>query len=144
MWLVALLVMTFLVFTRMQDAPYFQYKEMGMDIDPDALPLACGEELVPTGKAMDSIRKAGADWRTWVLTYFYFIFFGGFIALTVRFPTFWTGLFKISMVQAGLFTAAFSLSASLCGLPAASLRTNWAGLCGLNFPSWWWRPARWC
>ena len=113
LWLAALLVMTGLVFTRMKDAPYFQYKEMGMDIDPDALLLACGEELVPTGKAMDSIRKAGADWRTWVLTFLYFITFGGFIALTVWFPTFWTDFFKISLVQAGLLTAAFSLSASI-------------------------------
>jgi NNP family nitrate/nitrite transporter-like MFS transporter len=112
-WLIALSAMTWLVFARMRDAPYFQYKEMGMDIDPDALLLACGEELVPTGKAMDSIRKAGADWRTWALTYFYFITFGGFIALTVWFPTFWADGFKASLVQAGLLTAAFSLSASL-------------------------------
>jgi NNP family nitrate/nitrite transporter-like MFS transporter len=86
---------------------------MGMDIDPDALLLACGEELVPTGRAMDSIRKAGADWRTWVLTFLYFITFGGFIALTVWLPTFWTDFFKIGLVQAGLLTAAFSLSTSI-------------------------------
>ncbi len=91
----------------------FAYKEMGMDIDPDALLLACGEELIPTGKAMDSIRKAGADWRTWVLTFLYFITFGGFIALTVWFPTFWTEFFKVSLVRAGLLTAAFSLSTSI-------------------------------
>ncbi len=113
LWLAALLVMTGLVFARMRDAPYFQYKEMGLDIDPDALLLACGEELVPTGKAMDSIRKAGADWRTWVLTFLYFITFGGFIALTVWFPTFWTEFFKVSLVRAGLLTAAFSLSTSI-------------------------------
>ncbi|MCU0592485.1 MAG: MFS transporter [Desulfobacterales bacterium] len=113
LWLAALLVMTGLVWARMRDAPYFQYREMGMDIDPDALLLACGEELVPSGKAMDSIRKAGADWRTWVLTFLYFISFGGFIALTVWLPTFWTDFFKISLVQAGLLTAAFSLSTSI-------------------------------
>jgi NNP family nitrate/nitrite transporter-like MFS transporter len=105
--------MTGLVFARMRDAPYFQYREMGLEIDPDALLLACGEELVPTGRAMDSIRKAGADWRTWVLTFLYFCTFGGFIALTVWFPTFWTDRFKISMVQAGLLTAAFSLGTSI-------------------------------
>jgi NNP family nitrate/nitrite transporter-like MFS transporter len=113
LWLAALLAMTGLVFTRMHDAPYFQYKAMGMDIDPEALLLACGEELVPSGKAMDSIRKAGADWRTWVLTFLYFITFGGFIALTVWLPTFWSEFFKLSLVQAGLLTAAFSLSTSI-------------------------------
>jgi hypothetical protein len=33
-----------------------------------ALLLACGEELIPAGKAMESIRRDGADWRTWVLS----------------------------------------------------------------------------
>lgn len=113
LWLAVLLAMTVLIMLRMKDAPYFQYKEMGMAIDPDALLLACGQELVPTGKAMDSIRRAGADWRTWVLTYFYFITFGGFIALTVWLPTYWTERFSTSLVQAGLLTAVFSLSASL-------------------------------
>lgn len=113
LWLATLLAMTALIALRMKDAPYFQYKEMGMAIDPEALLLACGEELVPTGRAMDSIRRAGADWRTWVLTFFYFITFGGFIALTVWLPTFWTERFGAGLVLAGLLTAVFSLSASL-------------------------------
>lgn len=113
LWLAVLLAMTVLIMLRMKDAPYFQYKEMGMAIAPDALLLACGQELVPTGKALDSIRRAGADWRTWVLTYFYFVTFGGFIALTVWLPTYWTERFSTSLVQAGLLTAVFSLSASL-------------------------------
>lgn len=113
LWLAVLLTMTVLIALRMKDAPYFQYKELGMAIDPEALLVACGEELVPTGRAMDSIRRAGADWRTWVLTYFYFITFGGFIALTVWLPTYWTERFGSNLVQAGLLTAVFSLSASL-------------------------------
>ncbi|MFO7707263.1 MAG: MFS transporter [Desulfobacterales bacterium] len=113
LWLAALLAMTGLIALRMKDAPYFQYREMGRTIDPEALLLACGEELVPTGNALNSIRRAGADWRTWVLTFFYFITFGGFIALTVWLPTFWTERFNATLVQAGLLTAVFSLSASL-------------------------------
>ncbi len=113
LWLAALLAMTFLILLRMKDAPYFQYREMGLPIDPEALLLACGEELVPSGNAMESIRRAGADWRTWVLTFFYFITFGGFIALTVWLPTFWTERFGASLVQAGWLTAIFALSASL-------------------------------
>jgi NNP family nitrate/nitrite transporter-like MFS transporter len=112
-WLALLLILTTLVLVRMKDAPYFQYKEMGIAINPDALLVACGEELIPSGKAMESIRKAGADWRTWILTFFYFVTFGGFIALTVWLPTYWTELFNVSLVAAGLLTAAFSLSASL-------------------------------
>jgi NNP family nitrate/nitrite transporter-like MFS transporter len=113
LWLAVLVLLVALVYIYMQDAPYFQYQKMGIDIDPEALLLACGEELFPSGKAMDSIRKAGSDWRTWVLTYFYFISFGGFIALTVWFPTYWSELFGIKIVQAGLLTALYSLSSSL-------------------------------
>lgn len=113
LWLGFLMVLVVWVFKYMQDAPYFQYREMGIDIDPEALLLACGEELLPSGKAMDSIRRAGSEWRTWILTYFYFITFGGFIALTVWYPTYWSESFGMGLVQAGMLTAIYSLSASL-------------------------------
>ncbi|WP_373499895.1 nitrate/nitrite transporter [Desulfococcus sp.] len=112
-WLGMLGILTGLVVIFMKDAPYFQYREMGIEIDPEALFLTCGEELVPSGKAFASVRKAALDWRTWFLTFFYFVSFGGFIALTVWLPTYWTELFAVGMVRAGLLTAAFSLSASL-------------------------------
>jgi NNP family nitrate/nitrite transporter-like MFS transporter len=112
-WFGMLLVLVVLIYIYMKDAPYFQYREMGIEIDPDALLLACGEELIPSGTAMESIKKAGSDWRTWVLTYFYFITFGGFIALTVWLPTYWAELFGTGLVHAGLLTALYSLSASL-------------------------------
>jgi len=112
-WFGMLLVLVVLICIYMKDAPYFQYREMGIEIDPDALLLACGEELIPSGTAMESLKKAGSNWRTWVLTYFYFVTFGGFIALTVWFPTYWAESFRMSLVRAGLLTALYSLSASL-------------------------------
>ena len=145
LWLVALLAMTFLVFARMKDAPYFQYKEMGMDIDPDALLLACGEELVPTGKAMDSIRKAGADWRTWVLTYLLLHHLRrlhrphGVAAHLL-------GRRLQDQPRAGrpVHGRLLPFGEPSAGVPAASPRTNWAACWWPNFPSWWWRPAPWC
>jgi len=113
LWFGMLLLLVVLIYIYMQDAPYFQYKEMGIEIDPDALLLACGEELVPSGTAMASIKKAGSDWRTWFLTFFYFVTFGGFIALTVWFPSYWVGLYKTSLVRAGMLTALYSIPASL-------------------------------
>ena len=112
-WFAFALVIFLLVLIFMKDAPYFQYKQQGIEIDPDALLHACGEELLPSGGATDSLKKAGANWRTWILTFFYFINFGGFIALTVWFPTYWADFFKISIVMAGVLTAAYSLSSSL-------------------------------
>jgi MFS transporter, NNP family, nitrate/nitrite transporter len=113
LWLGLIFVLVVLVKVFMKDAPYFQYREMGIDIDPDALLLACGEELVPSGTAMQSLRKAASDWRTWILTCLYFVSFGGFIALTVWLPTYWAELFAMSLVKAGGLTALYSLSASL-------------------------------
>lgn len=113
LWLLMLAVLLALIGIFMKDAPYFQYRQMGIDIDPDALLFACGEELVPSGTALQSLKTAGADWRTWILTYFYFVTFGGFIALTVWFPTYWAEYHHYSLVAAGGLTALYSLSASL-------------------------------
>ncbi|UCF83158.1 MAG: MFS transporter [Desulfobacteraceae bacterium] len=113
LWLILLLIVTTLFFFLMKDAPYFQYKEMGIEIDQEALLIACGEELVPSGNAMASIKKAASDYRTWILTNFYFVSFGGFIALTVWFPTYWIEYFGMTLVQAGILTALYSLSASI-------------------------------
>jgi len=44
---------------------------------------------------------------------FYFVTFGGFIALTVWFPTYWREYFGTSLVLAGFLTALYSLSASI-------------------------------
>jgi len=112
-WFAFVLLVFVFVLIFMKDAPYFQYKEMGIEIDEDALLHACGEELLPSGGAADSLKKAGASWRTWILTFFYFINFGGFIALTVWFPTYWAEFFNIGLVAAGFLTAAYSLSSSL-------------------------------
>ncbi len=113
LWFVMLAALVVLVVVFMKDAPYFQYREMGIEIEGDALLRACGEELTPSGAALQSVRKAGADWRTWILTFFYFVSFGGFIALTVWFPTYWSQYLEVSMVTAGALTALYSLSASL-------------------------------
>jgi NNP family nitrate/nitrite transporter-like MFS transporter len=111
-WFGLLVFLLFFVLVYMKDAPYFQYRQMGIEIDPEALLLACGEELIPSGHALDSVKKAGGDWRTWVLTFFYFVSFGGFIALTVWLPTYWAEFFSTSLVVAGLLTALYSLSCS--------------------------------
>jgi len=112
-WFVMLAMLVAVVYGFMKDAPYFQYREMGIEIEPDALLAACGQELIPSGTAIQSLKTAGSDWRTWILTFFYFVTFGGFIALTVWLPTYWAQYHQFSLVKAGGLTALFSLSASL-------------------------------
>lgn len=113
LWFIFVGIAFFLVYIFLKDAPYFQYRQKGMKTDKDTLLHDCGEELLPSGEARNSLKKAGGDWRTWALTFFYFINFGGFIALTVWFPVYWAEFFKISAVAAGALTAAYSLSSSL-------------------------------
>ena len=112
-WSVMLISLLLLVFFFMKDAPYFQYRKMGIEIDPEAILHACGEELLPSGDALGSMKKAANDWRTWILTYFYFVSFGGFIALTVWLPTYWGEYFSLGLTVAGFLAALYSLSASL-------------------------------
>ena len=112
-WLIFLLVTLLIFGLFMKDAPYFQYRELGIAIDKEALLLTCGQELVPTGLALAALRRAVSDTRTWILTFLYFVSFGGFIALTVWLPTFWSRYFGLGLVRAGLLTALYSLSASL-------------------------------
>jgi NNP family nitrate/nitrite transporter-like MFS transporter len=126
-WLGSLFVLLLLIATLMKDAPYFQYQQMGIDIDPDALLHACGQELLPSGKALQSLRKAAVDGRTWILTGLYFVSFGGFIALTVWFPTYWTERFQFDPVQAGGLTALFSISASLLRVAGGYAADRWGG-----------------
>jgi NNP family nitrate/nitrite transporter-like MFS transporter len=126
-WFVMLVLLLLLVWLFMKDAPYFQYRQMGLEIDPDALLHACGEELIPSGNALASIKKAGADWRTWALTFFYFVSFGGFIALTVWLPTYWAELFSTSLVTAGFLTAMYSLSSSLLRVAGGFVSDSFGG-----------------
>jgi nitrate/nitrite transporter NarK len=127
LWFGAIVVLVVMLMVFMKDAPYFQYREMGIEIEPDALLLACGEELVPTGTALQSLRKAGSDYRTWILTGLYFISFGGFIALTVWFPTYWAEHFGMSLMVAGGLTALYSLSTSLFRVAGGYAADRWGG-----------------
>lgn len=51
--------------------------------------------------------------NTWKLVALYFTTFGGFIALTAWFPIYWSQFQGFSPVKAGVFTAVFSLLASV-------------------------------
>ncbi|MEE4608945.1 MAG: MFS transporter [Desulfobacteraceae bacterium] len=126
-WLAATLVLIAALGWRMQDAPYFQYREMGIEIEPDALLHACGQELLPSGNALSSLRKAAADGRTWILTGLYFVSFGGFIALTVWYPTYWAENFALSLVKAGGLTSLYAIGASFLRVLGGYGADRWGG-----------------
>lgn len=49
----------------------------------------------------------------WVLSHFYFLTFGGFVAMAIYLPTFLTELFALTPTDAGLRTAGFVLLATI-------------------------------
>jgi len=64
-------------------------------------PKTLGESLQPL-KTIDS----------WILSLYYFLTFGGFVAMSVYLPTFLTDLFKLTPQDAGLRTPGFVLLAT--------------------------------
>ena len=53
-----------------------------------------------------------ADKKSWILSLYYFLTFGGFVAMSIYLPTFLTELFKLAPTDAGLRTAGFVVLAT--------------------------------
>ncbi|MDF9747243.1 MFS transporter [Natrinema salsiterrestre] len=101
------------------DAPFFQLRKRGLEAD-DARRAAeaRGQDLFPSGDATASIREAAGIPRTWVLVGLFFASFGGFLALTTWFPSYWTAVHDLDLQGAGTLTAvAFTLLAALVRVP---------------------------
>lgn len=96
------------------NAYFFQLREQGLPIQEARVKAArMGQEIFPRGGVRDSLVAAARNWRTWFLVMIYFTTFGGFIALTAWFPTYWREFFALSAVAAGGRTALFSITASV-------------------------------
>lgn len=52
------------------------------------------------------------DRKSWILSLYYFLTFGGFVAMSIYLPTFLTELFKLTPTDAGLRTAGFVVLAT--------------------------------
>ena len=95
------------------NAYFFQLREKGISVE-EALNRAArlGQEIFPKGGARQSLVTAARNWRTWMLVAIYFTTFGGFIALTAWFPTYWKAYFGLGVIAAGGRTAMYSITAS--------------------------------
>ncbi len=97
-----------------RNAPYFQLLAQGApQEEARARAGAAGQELLPRGNAVESLKLSARTWRTWALVLIYFSTFGGFIALTAWLPTYWSGSFSCTAFTAGALTALFSILACL-------------------------------
>ena len=108
--------------------PYFQFLKAGKsaEVARDNA-LACGQELFPKGNAATSLKISARIPQTWMLVLCYFTTFGGFMALTAWFPTFWKKGMGLDPMLAGGLTATFSILAALLRVPGGKLSDRIGG-----------------
>ena len=128
-WLIFLIIGTIVYFFIGQNAWYFQLIEKGLKKE-EAKRIASkdyGQELFPNNKISESLSMSAKSWKTWALVGIYFATFGGFMALTSWFPTYWTSLFKLSIKSAGLLTALYSIITSITRIYAGKVADKKGG-----------------
>jgi len=110
------------------NAPFFQLRRAGVSVD-DARRVSAelGQEIFPAGGVRDGLVIAARRRATWALVFVYFTTFGGFIALTAWFPTYWMSFYGLSAGMAGLWTAVYSVGASLIRVPGGGLADRAGG-----------------
>lgn len=127
-WFLFLLVGTILYGIVGVNAYYFQYRKAGV---PEAKAIEKarekGQEIFPAGSIKDSLLLSAKVKNTWALVALYFTTFGGFIALTAWFPTYWAEFQGFNPVKAGLYTAVFSILASALRVPGGSVADRFGG-----------------
>jgi NNP family nitrate/nitrite transporter-like MFS transporter len=117
-WLVLLGVGIAVYYMTGLNAPYFQLRAHGSSVaEARAAAEGLGQEIFPAGGAFHGLGIAARIWKTWALVFIYFTTFGGFIALTAWFPTYWVSFFGLSLATAGALTAMYSVGASLIRVP---------------------------
>jgi MFS transporter, NNP family, nitrate/nitrite transporter len=128
-WLAFLLIGTGIYGWLARDAYYFQLR--ARDVAPEearSIAKSLGQELLPSESVWGALIKAADETRTWGLTFLYFVSFGGFLALTAWFPTYWTNLHHLSLTQAGMLGGiGFSLLAAVTRVGGGSLAERFGG-----------------
>jgi len=112
-WFVFLLAGTIVYAIFGRNACFFQLLQRGLSADEARnFARANGQSLFPAGSLAQSLKVSARTWKTWALVWVYFTTFGGFIALTAWFPTYWRSYFGVSTVKAGFLTALYSVLTS--------------------------------
>lgn len=127
-WFLFLLAGTVLYGIIGVNAYYFQYRKAGRSDDEAKVEAReNGMEIFPTGGVKDSLINSAKVKHTWALVVLYFTTFGGFIALTAWFPTYWGEYQSFAPVKAGLYTAVFSIFASAIRVPGGTIADKFGG-----------------
>jgi len=127
-WFIFLLIGTIIFAVIGYNSYYFQLRKKGIPVvDSRKIASEHGQEIFPSGNVKDSLVNSAKVKNTWALVALYFTTFGGFIALTAWFPTYWSKYLEFSPVKAGLFTAIFSLLASAIRVPGGKIADSAGG-----------------
>jgi NNP family nitrate/nitrite transporter-like MFS transporter len=114
-WFGFLLVGTAIYAWLARDAYFFQLRQQGYDLDAARkIAKENGQELFPNERVWQAVITAAEDPRTWGLVALYFVSFGGFLALTAWFPTYWINLHHMDVKSAAMLGGlGFSLLAAI-------------------------------
>lgn len=119
-WMVGLAAITLVYAVFMHDAPSFQLRRQGIRVTAEEL-KRYGQEAVPGSDAWGSLKTSANRASTWALVALYFTSFGGFLALSAWFPSFWNGFYNTPVKLGGLLTLAYGTTTSLARVPGGSL-----------------------
>ncbi len=128
-WFLFLLIGTIIYAIIAHDAYFFQLVKKGVPRD-EAIEVSksLGQELFPSGKLVDALKISAKIGRTWALVFLYFTSFGGFLALTTWFPTYWRIFHGFDIKMAGfLGGVGFSLIASFIRVYGGHLSDKMGG-----------------
>lgn len=128
-WTGMLIIGTIAYYLLSCNAFYFQYRAKGLSSEESKeMAQQAGQELFPAGNMKESLHLSAKIPETWVLLLSYFVTFGGFIALTAWFPTFWQKTHGLSATMAGLYTAIFASLATVLRIPSGKLADKVGGI----------------
>jgi NNP family nitrate/nitrite transporter-like MFS transporter len=128
-WFVFLLIGTVVYALLAHDAYYFQLLKKGKaPSEAKEIAQELGEELFPSGQVKEALKISAKNPKTWLLVILYFTSFGGFLALTGWFPTYWNQYFGVNVTEAGLLMAlGFSILASIIRVYGGHLSDKFGG-----------------
>jgi MFS transporter, NNP family, nitrate/nitrite transporter len=114
-WFTFLLIGTAVYAWLAHDAYFFQLRRQGFDSSTSRkIAREKGQELFPNERVWQAVIAAAEDPRTWGLVALYFVSFGGFLALTAWFPTYWLNFHGMDVKSAAMLGGlGFSLLAAI-------------------------------
>ncbi|MCF7805158.1 MAG: MFS transporter [Candidatus Marinimicrobia bacterium] len=128
-WLGFLLLGIAVYYFFAPNAYFFQLRNYGYSFqDAKTASAELGQELFPQEGVWTGLIKAAKIWRTWPLVFLYFTTFGGFLALTAWFPTYWQEFFNKPLAVAGGFTMLYSVLASVIRVPGGIISDKVGGV----------------